>query len=61
MESMKFVRDVVSSMIDIEFFLKEEELREKYEDNRIAEVIEEEPMKRLSKRLTILLRDASKL
>lgn len=39
MESMKFVRDVVSSMIDIEFFLKDEELREKYKDDRIAEVI----------------------
>lgn len=39
MESMKFVRDEVSSMIDIEFFLNDEELREKYEDDRIAEVI----------------------
>lgn len=39
MESMKFVREEASSMIDIEFFLNDEELREKYEDDRIAEVI----------------------
>ena len=39
MESMKFVRNEAISMVDIDFFLNEEELNVKQEDDRIAEVI----------------------
>ncbi|MEW6654321.1 MAG: hypothetical protein AB1394_12775, partial [Bacteroidota bacterium] len=39
MESMKFVRNEVTSMVDIDFFLNEQELNTKQEDDRIAEVI----------------------
>ena len=51
MEPIKIIRDQVSSVVDIDFFLNEANLNAKYEDGQIAQIIEGQTYERTKQRI----------
>ncbi len=51
MESMKVIRDQLSSLVDIESFLNEDNLNAKYKDEQVAQIIKDQNYEQTKQRI----------